>query len=203
MRTITKTVYKFSELDDKAKDKARESFRYTSEYEADAVIEDFAEIAKLIGLEINTRQVKLMNGETRYEPNVCYSVAHCQSDFASFSGQWIYMKGCKYAIRAYAPRDTELHAIVDAWCDLQRCNFYRLAASCSHGRDCQKAADCTVDGRYTNDETLDAASDIVRDLAYWLYKRLRDEFEYQSSDEYIDEIIEANDYEFYENGELV
>lgn len=200
MRTIEKTVYKFSELDDQAKDNARDALRYTSEYEADAVIEDFAEIAKLIGLDINTRPVKLMNGETRYEPNVYYSVAHCQSDFASFSGQWSYTKGCSAAIRAYAPRDTELHAIVDAWCDLQRSNFYRLVVTCSHGRDCQKVDDCTVDGRYVDE---DAASDIVRDLAHWLYKRLRDEFEYQSSDEYIDEIIEANDYEFYENGEML
>ena len=203
MRTITKTVYKFSELDDQAKDKARDALRYTSEYEADAVIEDFAEIAKLIGLEINPRRVKPMNGETRYEPNVYYAVSHCQSDFASFSGQWSYTKGCSAAIRAYAPRDIELHAIVDAWCDLQRRNFYRLTASCSHGRDCQKVDYCTVDGRYTNDETLDAASDIVRDLAHWLYKSLRDEFEYQSSDEHIDEIITINEYEFYENGEML
>lgn len=202
MRTIEKTVYKFSELDDKAKDNARDALRY-GEYDAYAVIEYFAEIAELIGLDVNTRPVKLMNGETRYEPNVYYSVAHCQSDFASFSGQWSYAKGSKAAIRAYTPRDTELHAIVDAWCDLQRSNFYRFVVTCSHGRDCQKVGDCTVDGRYTNDETLDAASVIVRDLAYWLYKHLRDEFEYQSSDEYIDEIIEANDYEFYENGELV
>lgn len=203
MRTITKTVYKFSELDDQAKDKARDALRYTSEYEADAVIEDFANIAELIGLDVNTRPVKLMNGETRYEPNVYYSVAHCQSDFASFAGQWSYAKGCHAAIRVYAPHDTELQAIADAWCELQRRNFYRLTASCSHGRDCQKVDDCAVDCRYTNDETLDAASDIVRDLAHWLYKRLRDEFEYQSSDEYIDEIIEANDYEFYENGEML
>lgn len=203
MRTITKTVYKFSELDDQAKDKARDALRYTSEYEADAVIEDFEQISKLIGLEINPRRVKPMNGETRYDPNVYYAVSHCQSDFASFSGQWIYKKGSKAAIRAYAPQDNELHAIVDAWNDLQRRNFYRLTATCSHGRDCQKVGDCTVDGRYTKDETLDAASDIVRDLANWLYKRLREEFEYQSSDEYIDEIIEANDYEFYENGEML
>lgn len=199
MRTITKTVYKFSELDDQAKDKARDALRY-DEYNADAIIEDFAEIAELIGLDINTRPVKLMNGETRYEPNVYYSVAHCQSDFASFAGQWSYAKGCHAAIRAYASQDTELHAIVDAWFELQRRNFYHLTASCSHGRDCQKVDDCTVDGRYVDE---DAASDIVRDLAHWLYKRLRDEFEYQSSDEYIDEIIEANDYEFYENGEML
>lgn len=201
MRTIEKTVYKFSELDDQAKDNVRESFRY-GEYNADAIIEDFVYIAELIGLDINTRPVKLMNGETRYDPNIYYSVAHCQSDFTSFSGQWNYAKGCKAAIRAYAPKDTELHAIVDDWCELQRRNFYRLNASCSHGRYCQKVGYCTVDGRYTNDETLDVASDIVRDLAHWLYKRLRDEFEYQSSDEYIDEIITINEYEFYENGEL-
>lgn len=46
------------------------------------------------------------------------------------------------------------------------------------------------------------ASNIVRRLASWIYSSLRKEVDYQSSDEYVDENIGCNGYEFYENGEI-
>ena len=201
MRTLTIPVYKFSELGDEAKAKARDYFR--QDVDLEFVVDDFCSIAEIIGLELDTRPVKLMNGQTRGKPEVYYSVGYCQSDYAAFAGTWRYTKGCKKAIRDYAPQDTDLHAIVDQWCDIQRRNFYRLVATCSAPRDSQVAETHTVDGRFTGDETLDDATECARDLAHWLYKRLRDECYYRSSDECIDDLIEINEYEFYENGDLV
>lgn len=201
MCTITIPVYKFSEIGDEAKVKARDYFRQDVDFEY--VVDDFRSIAEIIGLELDTRPVKLMNGQYRTEPLVHYSVGYCQSDYATFAGAWRYKPGCKMAIRNYAPQDTDLHAIVDQWCDLQRRNFYQIVAVCSSRRDYQVAETHTVGGRFTNDETPDAATECARDLAHWLYKRLRDECDYQSSDECIDEMIALNEYEFYENGDLV
>lgn len=201
MRTLTTPVYKFSELGDKAKAKARDYFR--QDVDLEYVVDEFRSIAEIIGLELDTRPVKLMNGQTRGKPEVYYSIGYRQSDYAAFVGTWRYTKDCKKAIRDYAPQDTDLHAIVDQWCDIQRRNFYQLVAVCSARRDFQVAETHTVDRRFTGDETLDAATECARDLAHWLYKRLRDECDYQSSDEYIDETIALNEYEFYENGDLV
>ena len=201
MRTLTIPVYKFSELGDEAKVKARDYFR--QDVDLGFVVDDFCSIAEIIGLELDTRPVKLMNGQTRGEPEVYYSVGYCQRDYAAFAGTWRYKPGCKKAIRGYAPQDTGLHAIVDQWCDLQRRNFYQLVTVCSARRDSQVADTHTVDGRFTGDEPLDAATECARDLADWLYKRLRDECDYQNSDECINELIAINEYEFYENGDLV
>jgi hypothetical protein len=53
------------------------------------------------------------------------------------------------------------------------------------------------------DMTPDAEEIIVealRDLARWLYRQLERDYEYQSSDERIDEVIAANAYTFTETG---
>jgi len=201
MRTLTIPVYKFSELGDEAKAKARDYFR--QDVNLESMVDDFCSIAEIIGLELDTRPVKSMNGQIRGKPEVYYSVGYWQSDYAAFAGTWRYTKGCKKAIRDYAPQDTDLHAIVDQWCDIQRRNFYQLVATCSARRNSQVAETHTVDGRFTRDETLDVATDCVSALAGGLYKRLRDECDYRSSDECIDDLIEINEYEFYENGDLV
>jgi hypothetical protein len=57
------------------------------------------------------------------------------------------------------------------------------------------------------DKTEDAcnmeydAADIFCDLASWLYDQLHAEYDYQNSDECVDESIEANEYEFDEDGD--
>lgn len=57
------------------------------------------------------------------------------------------------------------------------------------------------------DDALDLAVDedsinqIVSDFASWIYRALEKEYDYQMSDECVDETIRANEYEFYEDGE--
>lgn len=205
-RIIEKTVYQFSELSDKAKEKARDWFRSCSDSsDLDFVLEDFIRIADLIGLELSTRSVKLMSGKTRQEPEIYYSVAYCQGDYAAFSGTWSYKKGCLKAIVDYVPQDKTLHAIVSDWQALQKTSFYRLRAICSEKRGNQYCNE--VLNPYLCDETVNTdiekqAGNIVHRLSSWLYSALRDEVDYQSSDEYVDEVITANEYEFYENGEV-
>ena len=40
----------------------------------------------------------------------------------------------------------------------------------------------------------------MRDFAQWIYDSLEKEYEYQMSDEFVTENIEANEYEFDEEG---
>lgn len=53
------------------------------------------------------------------------------------------------------------------------------------------------------DTIADEALESARDYADDIYKKLRDEYEYMCSEEYIAELCDANEYLFDENGKLV
>ena len=208
-RTIEKTIYQFSELSDEAKEKAREWFKSTADFsDLDNVISDFCSIADILGLELSTYPVRLMNGKTRNDPALYYSVGYSQSDYAAFTGTWKYKKGAAKAIREYAPVDKVLHAIVDDWQALNKRHFYRLRAICSENRGNQyvnevlQGYSSRYDEEAVNLETEREAENLVDRLASWLYDSLRAECDYQSSDEYVDENIACNGYEFDENGNI-
>lgn len=208
-RIIQKAVYKFEELSDAAKEKARQWWRESDDAcYLDSVISDFETIADLIGLELSTRSVPLMNGKTRQEPEVYYSVAYCQGDYAAFTGTWRYKKGCLKAIKAYAPVDTILHNIVSDFRAVQKRYFYQLVAQCSERRGNQyvnevvKAEYSRYDEQSVDRETERTIEDCVDRLSSWLYTQLRAEVDYQNSDEQVDEMLTVNEYEFTENGEI-
>lgn len=211
MRIIETTVYQFDELPtERAKERARDWYRqFTAgnfaDFSADSVLEDASRIAALFGLNINTRPVRLMNGSTRYDPNVFWAVASRDSG-ASFAGDYSYRKGSVQAVKAECPQDIELHRIVQTLADVQRRNFYELQARISHGRSDWRL-DIEVersDDRYTNlaDGTEAEVKDALTDFASWISARLESDFEYQTSDKQVEESIRINDYEFTAEGKL-
>jgi len=199
-RVKEQTVYQFDELSDRAKDKARDWFRQSIEHEdyADCVIEDAARMGDLLGINIRTRPVKLMGGGTRQEPSVYWSLD--RESFASVQGSYSYRKGSVRAIKAEAPKDSDLHAIALILQSVQRRYFYSVSASLSHGRDNQNVEVDSDRGRMTA-EDCEIVSDALRDFASWIHSQLSKEYEYRTSDEAVDEDIRANEYEFDEDGD--
>ena len=133
--TKTRTLFQFDELTDSAKRKARDWYREASagdDFGAECVYEDAAQCAEIMGIDLRTRQAKLMNGGTRMDPCIYYSGFWSQGDGACFEGSYEYAKGAAKAIRAHAPVDKELHRIADELQELQRANFYRLTATMRH-----------------------------------------------------------------------
>ena len=67
---ICTTVYKFLELSDAAKDKARSWYRELGPHDDwwDAVYEDFERICDILGIRLKTTPVRLMGGGTRQKP---------------------------------------------------------------------------------------------------------------------------------------
>ena len=57
--------------------------------------------------------------------------------------------------------------------------------------------------RFGEDYECEDLGDIIDDFAYWARILLRDEYEYLTSDEAVQEAIDANEYEFTADGELV
>lgn len=192
-RTVTHEVYKFAELSDKAKGKARDWYREGGlDYDWwDCIYSDFDMIAGILGFEVKDKQ---------------FSGFWSQGDGACFTGRYTYAKGACANIRAHAPLDRDLHAIADALYSVQRKAFYQLGATLTKSSHHYSHANTVSVEAWRNDDKevadhqQDAIREATRDLMGWLYASLEKEYEYLNSDESVTDSIEANEYEFNENG---
>lgn len=200
------TLYTYDELSDRAKATAKDwwlSCRDETDYEF--VIDDFKVIAETLGIDLKTHAVTLMSGKTRQDANVWYSVGYCQSDFAAFDGAYQYAKGSAKAIRQHAPKDTELHRIADELAKLQKANLYQLRAKVEnhdyYGLQSEVIRE-TKAGLWVDptDGTENSFSDLMKDLAKWLYRQLVKEDQWLRSDEQIADAMSANEYTFRADG---
>lgn len=207
--TRTITLYKFEELSSKAKEKAREWYREGLDF--DPEFEPYTTAAKLLGIGFSQRAIPTHSGGARYESDIKYSGFYSQGDGASFTGAYEYAKGSLTAITKEFPTETTLHRIARDLVDLQRKHGYRLTANITqegryvHARTmgCEITAPAwLVDG---SAEAYNAAQEpllrLFRDFADWIYKGLEEEYEYQRSDEAVDDNMIANDYTFTVSGD--
>lgn len=191
MRTITKTVFQFSELSEEAKEKARDWYRSTIDYPWwDFIFYDAKEVGKILGIEIGD----------------IYFTGFCsQGDGACFTGNYSYAKGAVKAIKEYAPKDTVLHQIARDLQAAQKPYFYKLGAGISHRGHYYHAYSMLIDVTHADDCYREVDQDGIKealiDFANWIYRQLGTEWGYINSDESVDESIACNGYEFYENGE--
>lgn len=206
---IETTIYQLGELAEEAKERARSWYRqHGFDYDwYDSVFEDFGRICALLGIDLRTRPVRLMGGGTRSEPCIFFSGFSSQGDGACFEGSWTYARGMRRAIRDYAPEDAELHRIADALETIQWRNFYQLSATARHrGRyNHEFCMDIPVDRdspvyQAPTASAEEEVTEALRDLARWLFRQLEREYDYQTSDEAVDEAITANEYSFTETG---
>lgn len=207
MQTIEKTIYSYFELTDSAKNKAREWYCgliETNDY-AESVYEWAQQVAEVIGIEFDTRE----NGKS---PEIWFSGFCNQGDGACFEGSYSYAKGSKKRIRDFAPNEAELHRIVDSLQAIQKKHFYGIRATMSHRGHYYHSGCMSVNVEHDGSsigrgvdvsDFEDEITQIMRDFADWIYKKLESEYDYQTLDETIAENIEANFYEFDENGNKV
>lgn len=202
------TVYTFEELSDSAKETARAWWRGCLESDDyDNVIEDAATVADLLGINLRTRPVKLMNGSTRYDPCIWWSGFYSQGDGACFEGSYEYVKGAAKKVREYAPTDERLHLIAAQLQSIQAKNLYSITASCAQRGNYYHSGAMTVDasradGRAMTSDAEDEVTQALRGFADWIYRQLDEENTYLNSDEYVDEAIKGNAYEFNEDGTI-
>jgi len=225
MRIIETKVYKFDELSDEAKEKARDWWKEASigdEFGAECVYEDAAQCGKIIGIEINPKNQKcsMTDGSREWidtNPAIYWSGFSNQGDGACFEGEYAYAKGGAKKIRDHAPKDTKLHRIADALQEAQRkVNYTATASTKQRGHYCHSGCMEVVvdvehtyisepdekkfDERFCNAEA--AITQCMRDFADWIYKRLEEDYEWRMKDEQVDENITANEYEFTEDGKI-
>jgi len=208
-RIIETTVYTIDELSGAAKESARIWYRDQGLHDEwyDFVYEDFETICKILGVTLATTPVRLYGGGTRDKPQIWWTGFWNQGDGASFSGRYSYARGSARAIRAHAPKDAELHRIADELQAVQRRNFHQLHASIRQsGRYCHEytmAIEVERDSptwQPMTDGAEDAVIEALRDLARWLYRQLRSQYEHQTSDDAVDENLAINELTFTVDG---
>lgn len=223
MRTIETTVYQFTELSDAAKERAREWYRRCQEgdnYWSESVIEDAAQIAEMMGLDVKQRAVRLMGGGTRQEPAIYWSGFSSQGDGACFEGTW-RASGVKLgAVAAHVGegnQEAEIKRIAGEFEAVAK-SFPAASFSVEH-RGHYSHEHCTefdfnvrledADGNWAEmspaqeqaaSEAEDSLKEAAKDFMRWIYRQLEIEYEYQNADEQVDETIEANGYEFERDG---
>lgn len=200
--TRTYQIYKFEELSERAKENARDWWRQARDTDdLDNVIEDAVTCGNLLGIEFDKHAVKLMGGGTRYDPKLWWTLSYCQGDGVSFDG--CYKFAAPEKIREHAPVDEVLHGIADRLYKIQKPFDFKLQARITSRSQYNSITtevehpdsevDVSVEVEKAIDEEMEA-------FCSWVYKQLRAEDEYQTSAEYIDEIMESNEYTFDVNG---
>lgn len=209
-RTVESTVYKFEELSDKAKEKARAWFRDDPDtFWSENVIEDFETIAGMLGIEFSTHNVRTVGGKQYTASDIWWSGFWSQGDGACFEGTYRWKKGAAKAVKAHAPKDEKLHAIADGLQAIQKQHGYRLQAVIakrdhhySHSRTVSIEVSDSQTGADSKLETQETVAELLRDLMQWLYRSLEEEYEWHNADEQVDENITANEYEFTAAGKI-
>lgn len=210
------TAYTFDELDEKAKNRAREKAReHACDYAWwDTLYEDADTIAELMGIEIDRRKQRNRAGQTRdHGPDIQFSGFASQGDGASFTGTWKHKVGAPAAVREHAPEDEKLHNIADTLDRLGKEIGENMRATITRGRyggsyvhehmveiDLEDMDETTDSQPRDTNEQEKAIADTLRAYMKWIYRQLEAEYEYLTSDEAVDEMIEANEYLFTEAG---
>jgi len=196
MRTETKTIkiYKFEELPESIQEKVIEKFRENNlDYDWwNCIYDDFITICAILGIETEHKKI-------------FFTGFSSQGDGACFEGHYSYKKGSVKALKEYAPRDTDLFNIAKNLQDIQKTAFYQLSATVKHSghyyhKYCTQINVIRNDNQEITNNQENGIIECLRDLMQWLYKTLNAEYDYLQSDEAIKETIEANEYEYLENG---
>jgi len=197
-------VYKFDELSEAAKERARQAYRNLGQPDEwwDSVYENAVCAADILGIKID----KCRHGKG---PAIYFSGFSCQGDGARFIGSYRYQKGWRSGLlHEFGPGET-LNTLLDIGQRLtqaQAPHFYNLVALCTtHGRY-QHSGCMSVDVSHEEDryrDIGDAEGNIrqaLREFADWIYTLLSAEDDWLTSDKTVDENIRANDYDFDQFG---
>ena len=202
-RTETITIYKFDELSDEAKEKAREWYRSAGAHDRwyTDVYENAETAGDLLGIDVNVRRKAI--------PQISFSGFCSQGDGAKFEGSYSYRKGWRSALlHEFGPGES-LNTLLNIGLQLQHAQapfFYKLVARCTDQGPYQHSGCMAVEVEHDEDRYRDigyaeaAIRSALRQFADWIYSVLEAEHDWLNADEQVDENIRANDYEFHDDG---
>lgn len=217
-RTITAMAYTFDELSEEAKENARNWWRESIDDWWTDIYHDIQTLGEIIGISFDTRTVRLMNGESRRVPAFTFDLD--RNRHFGFSGTYSYQRGWKEKAKAEYGKDVfvpekashRLATFLREWDSLQA----SIQKPAFYGLTCDfdaKGGGIHVTGYhyipaqdYTNTTNADQDSDLEELLELFQSQAidmLESEWNWINADDYIDENIRGNDYEFDEEGGII
>lgn len=174
MRTVEIEVFTFNELDERAKENARSWFRLSDDFDSSEFVDSANAFAEIA-------PIRITQWDSHYG-SVSFNWTDCD-DIAELSG-------------------------LRAWKWLNNNGWFEWAKSNANG-DCALTgvfSDCYFGEAIKEYEKTPLQTPELEQVFYeaaqaWVYAMKR-EIEYRQSDEYVDETIESNEYEFLKNGEI-
>jgi hypothetical protein len=146
-----------------------------------------------------------------YKPEISFSGFWNQGDGASFTGSLgsneviTFLKEKKVLKKFRYLVDNIRRSNLDI-----SINFERVSSHYSHENTCKTRLDWDVYGELNYDLVSSRANELEEYLEEWrldtchtIYKSLNDEYDYQTSREVVIETLEANEYEFDEEGDIL
>lgn len=208
--TEEKTEFKFEELSERAKQKAREE--YTSgEYPGydwwDGVYEDAVRMGQMLGIEIGTTTHVSTKGRNYTTTNIWFSGFGSQGDGACFDGTYRYAPDAAKHIDQETTDEELLRiakelTLMHVTQRLQGLEYFTAAIHAERNNSIRtEIRDWGVDEVGEPDE--EKFRRLMQDFADWIYARLEDENDYLYSDEYVDERLSENDCVFDEDGTII
>lgn len=203
--TRTITIYRFDELSEDAKAKARDRYR---EHDLDhgwwEYTYDYAmEMAELLGIEVT--KVRRNGGG----PGIFFSGFCSQGDGACFEGTYAYRAGWRKALMAELGDGEDRRALLSIGHALQQAQapfFYKLKAWTKQDGHYMHSGCMSVMVEHDEDSLrylADAEHEVtsaLREFADWIYTALERDYDYRRSDETVDQALA--DLEFTEDGRI-
>ncbi len=206
MRTIETKLFQFDELDDKAKEKARQWWRECDagdNFWSECTIEEAVREGEFLGIEFKD------TGRKTFEPAIYWSGFSSQGDGACFEGVW-RAGACQPEKVADgwgdSPSTTELRRIAAVFGEIAKewpTASFSVAHSGHYSHEFCTEFDVTMDedpDMVVPDGIEKELIEVAREFMKWIYRALEAAYEYHNSDEQVDESIKINEYEFEEDG---
>lgn len=198
---------KYHELSDKTKEKARDSTRERLEFWSEPVIEDWTVLLKKLGFT---------------DVGIYWSGFWSQGDGACFTGSWSvdWMKldevlgytseARAKEILAYPEKVRGLYKLLSEVVNEDEDDFENpvvVGASLHHrsnhyNHENSISFDFDTGAVYPSNEAEEEFKDWCKDLMRMIYRDLEADYEWQMSDEGVQDVIELNNYDFNDKGEL-
>ena len=198
MKTITIKTYKFEELNEEAKKVAREWWKKDGldEHECEAITETFQYMLEELGLP---------------DDDVRWNLSCCQGDGVAFYGEldiaeYVAKNKIKTKFRKLFDRDGDL--ILDNFTinKSQAFHFYNHwnTMNISWNEDLYNLGKLDNPTRHQAiEDFVDHVISHIRELSKEFEKSGYESIDFYSSDDYVDECIVANEYDFLEDGNFL
>jgi hypothetical protein len=205
MRTETVEIYTFQELSEDAKEKARKWFKNGMHQDfhikADMISESMVELAKERGFEFDGKRA------------VSWQLSYCQGDYVGLHDAELSKEKMHYIVAEQLNDDEK-----ELFKFLTENRYVRIYGKTNHHHYYHQQFNVEVEAvDYPENELTEAIMDsfidkleevaekafkgYVEDFCYELKRGGYEEMDYYDSDEYVDENIINNEYEFTKEGE--